>query len=75
MALSHHELAAKLHSANGRISRARTSARESVADDNLSDAQAIIGEVIADMLCEESTQERFAHKTMPVIPRDRPFPI
>jgi hypothetical protein len=68
--LTHHELAAKLHSANGRVSRARQCSNALDRDVILTDAHAIIGEVIAELLCGETTAERFAHRTMPVIPRD-----
>lgn len=68
--LTHHELAAKLHTANGRISRGKDAMSWTWRDANLSDAQAIIHEVIADLLCGESVEERFAHRTMPAIPRD-----
>jgi hypothetical protein len=39
-------------------------------DIHLTDAHAIIGEVIADLLCNETVAERMAHHRMPVIPRD-----
>lgn len=63
---TNHELAARLHSANGRIARAKHSGAVVYLDD----AQAIIKDVIADLMCGETTAKRMAHRTMPVIPRD-----
>jgi len=65
--MTRHELAARLHTANGRIYRATGNANASVARDNLADAQSILAEVIAE-LCAPP-------QVMQVIPRDRPFPI
>lgn len=66
-----HELAARLHNVNGKISRAK---RDNRIDDGayagLNDAQSLLKEVIADLLCSESVESRMSRHRMPVIPRD-----
>jgi hypothetical protein len=62
--LSNHELAAKLHSANGHLARAQTKLLPVASRRDVTDAQMILGDVIT-ALCKQA-------EPMPVIPPTHP---